>query len=126
MFSTITITKRNFFRKTGICFAFIAMGFLTFGSSGGGGGGKSRNDLNFRDFTPIRTTGGFTLKAGPLYRGSQLLNMHQQSNGIVLSTVITYQRGNTTFILPYKYRMAKPAEVKSNLNALDVKIPLHK
>jgi len=124
MFSTTTIKKRSFFRKTGICFAFIAMGFLTFGSSGGGGG-KSRNDLNFKDFTPIRTSGGFTLKAGPLYRGSQLLNMHQQNNTVVLSTVVTYQRGNTTYILPYKYRMTKPS-VKSNLTALDVKIPLHK
>src|SRR5689334_9240306 len=124
MFSTTTISKTSFFRKTGICFAFIAIAFLTFGSSGGGGG-KTRNDLNFKDFTPIRTSGGFTLKAGPLYRGSQLLNMRQQSNVIVLSSVITYQRGNTTYILPYKYRMAKPVE-KSNLNALDVKISLHK
>jgi hypothetical protein len=100
------------------------MASLTFGSSGGGGG-KTRNDLNFKDFTPIRTSGGFTLKAGPLYRGSQLLNMRQQSNGIILYSVVTYQRGNTTYILPYKYRMAKPVE-KSNLNALDVKIQLHK
>ena len=125
MISTTTIKKRSFFRKTGICFAFITMGFITFGSSGGGGGKSTRNDLNFKDFTPIRTSGGFTLKAGPMYRGSQLLNMHQQNNAVVLSSVITYQRGNTTYILPYKYRMSKPV-VKSNLSALDVKIPLHK
>jgi hypothetical protein len=100
------------------------MAALTFGSSGGGGG-KNKNDLNFKDFTPIRTTGGFTLKAGPLYHGSQLLNMQQQSNGILLTSVITYQRGNTTYILPYRYRVAKPT-VKSNLNVFDVKIKLGK
>ena len=124
MFSTTIISRSNFFRKTGICFAFIVMAALTFGSSGGGGG-KNKNDLNFKDFTPIRTTGGFTLKAGPLYHGSQLLNMQQQSNGILLSSVITYQRGNTTYILPYRYRMAKPT-AKSNLNVFDVKIKLGK
>ena len=124
MFSTTTISRPNFFRKAGVCFAFIVMAALTFGSSGGGGG-KNKNDLNFKEFTPIRTSGGFTLKAGPLYHGSQLLNVQQQNNTVFLNTVVTYQRGNTTFILPYRYKMTKPV-VKSNLNALDVKIQLHK
>ena len=123
MFLTTTISKPHFFRKTVICFAFIAMAALTFGSSGGGG--KNKNDLNFKEFTPIRTSGGFTLKAGPLYHGSQLLNMQQQNNTLLMNTVVTYQRGNTTYILPYRYKMNKPT-VKSNLNALDVKIKLGK
>ena len=109
-----------------VCFALIALAIITFGSSGGGGKDKDKSRLNFnRDFTPIRTSGGFTLKAGPLYGGSQLLNVKKQKDFVVMSSVVTYQKGNTTFILPHKYRMAKP-EAKSNLNAFDVKINIRK
>jgi len=109
-----------------MCFALTAMVILTFGSSGGGGGDKNRSLINFKkDFTTIRTTGGFTLKAGPSYGGSQLLNVQKQKDVVLLNTVVTYQKGNTTFILPYKYRMAKPV-AKSNLSVFDVKFNLHK
>jgi len=108
-----------------VCFALIVTAALTFGSTGGGGGNRN-SSLSFnKDFTTICTTGGFTLKAGPMYRGSQLLNMQKQKDVVLLKSVVTYQKGNTTFILPYQYKMAKPA-MKSNLNAVDVKINLHK
>jgi hypothetical protein len=119
-----SILKANPTRKIAICFGLIAIAAITFGSSGGGG--KNRNALSFnKDFTTIRTSGGFTLKAGPVYRGSQLLNMQKQNDGILLTSIVTYQRGNTTFILPYKYRMSRPV-AKSNLNVVDVRINLHK
>ena len=125
MFSKPTISRYNIARKVAVCFALIAVAALTFGSTGGGGGNRN-SSLSFnKDFTTIRTTGGFTLKAGPMYRGSQLLNMQKQKDVVTLKSVVTYQKGNTTFILPYQYRMAKPA-MKSNLNAVDVKINLHK
>jgi hypothetical protein len=119
-----SILKSNLARKTAICFGLITIAAITFGSSGGGG--KNKNTLPFsNDFTTIRTSGGFTLKAGPVYRGSQLLNMQKQNDAVLLTSVVTYQRGNTTFILPYKYRMSRPV-AKSNLNVVDVKINLHK
>jgi len=125
MFLKPTISRYNVARKVMVCFALIAVAALTFGSTGGGGGNRN-SSLSFnKDFTTIRTTGGFTLKAGPMYRGSQLLNMQKQKDVVLLKSVVTYQKGNTTFILPYQYKMAKPA-MKSNLNAVDVKINLHK
>jgi hypothetical protein len=125
MFLRTTIFRRNILRKIAACSALTAMAILSFGSSGGGGD-KNKSRLNFnKDFTTIRTTGGFTLKAGPIYGGSQLLNIQRQKDVVLLNSVITYQKGNTTFILPYKYKMSKQT-AKSNLNALDVKINLHK
>ena len=124
MFLKPTISRYNVARKVAVCFALIAVAALTFGSTGGGGNKNSSLSFN-KDFTTIRTTGGFTLKAGPMYRGSQLLNMQKQRDVVLLKSVVTYQKGNTTFILPYQYKMAKPA-MKSNLNAVDVKINLHK
>ena len=119
------ILKRNIARKAFICFASTALAILTFASSGGGGGDKNKNRNFNKDFTTIRTSGGFTLKAGPMYGGSQLMNVRSQKNVVCLSGVVTYQKGNATFILPYKSKMSKPA-VKNNLNAFDVKIKLGK
>ena len=125
MYHKSIISRDNILRKTVVSFALTAMAVLTFGSTGGGGD-KNKNTLNFnKDFTTIRTSGGFTLKAGPSYRGSQLVNMQNQKDVILLNSVVTYQKGNTTFILPYKYKMSKQAP-KSNLNVFDVKINLHK
>jgi hypothetical protein len=105
------------------------MAILTFASSGGGGGDKNKNMPSINQFTPIRTTSGFTLKSGPTYRGSQLFTQEKRKDALVFNSVITYKRGNTTFILPYKYKMnlasAKTC-TKSNLNVVDVKFSLHR
>ncbi len=120
-----SIIKRNIVRKAAICFALTAVAVITFGSSGGGGGDKNKNRNFNKDFTTIRTSSGFTLKAGPMYNGSQSLNVRNQKDVVCLSSIVTYQKGNTTFILPYKSRMSRTT-LKSNLNALDVKIKLGK
>ena len=73
---------RTLARKSAICFALIAVGFLTFASKGGGGGDKDKKVPVTNHFTPIRTTNGFTLKSGPVYRGSQLFSQ-QKKNDVV-------------------------------------------
>lgn len=115
-------------RKSATCFALTAIAILTFASKGGGGGDKNKNVPVTSHFTPIRTTNGFTLKAGPVYRGSQLFSQQKKNDVITFNSVITYKRGNTTYILPYKYRMNLPAnnKAKNNLNAVDLKINLRK
>lgn len=116
-------------RKSAICFALTAMAFLAFASSGGGGGDKGKNNPITNQFTPIRTSGGFTLKAGPTYRGSLLFNQEKKKDVISFNSVVTYQRGNTTYILPYKSKVSLPANkncFKSNLNVVDFKINLRK
>jgi hypothetical protein len=120
---------RTLARKSAICFALTIMAILTFASSGGGGGDKNKSMPATNQFTPIRTTNGFTLKSGPTYRGSQLFNQEKKKDALVFNSVITYKRGNTTFILPYKYKMNLPNIkncAKSNLNVVDVKINLHR
>ena len=114
-------------RKSAICFVLTAMAFLTFASKGGGGGDKNKNVPVTSHFTPIRTTNGFTLKSGPTYRGSQLFSQQKKNDVITFNSVITYKRGNTTFILPYKYKMSLPSnKTKNNLNVVDFKLNLRK
>lgn len=127
------LIPRNIFRtlarKSAICFVLTIMAILTFASSGGGGGDKNKSMPTASKFTPIRTTSGFTLKSGPTYRGSQLFNQEKKKDAMVFNSVITYKRGNTTFILPYKYKMnlaSTKSCLKTNLNVVDVKINLHR
>lgn len=48
----------------------------------------------------------FSLNTGYNYRGSNLLSTPPANqNMLVLNTVVTYQRGNTTYIMPLKKKV---------------------
>ncbi|GAO44183.1 hypothetical protein [Flavihumibacter petaseus] len=85
---------------------------LAFASMGGEKRGKKTTTVK-SEFTPIRTTSGFTLKAGPVYKGSMIFNQSTANGQLSLNSVITYQKGNTTYIMPYNHRInlgnTKPA-----------------
>ncbi len=85
-------------RTTGICAMMIAIVALAFGSKGGGS--DKKNSASFKsDFTPIRTTSGFTLKTWvPCYSGSHIFTQERTANTISFNTVVTYQKGNTIYI----------------------------
>ena len=50
------------------------------------------------------TVSNFSLKSGYTFRGSQVINT-QAERYINLNTVVTYQKGNTTYILPLKKKV---------------------
>jgi hypothetical protein len=60
--------------------------------------------------------GAFSLKSGYTYRGSKDLTTtsNNQNQYINLNTVVTYQRGNTTYIVPLKKKVIL-AKVKIEL-----------
>jgi hypothetical protein len=124
MFRNTSIAK-GFKRKTIISFMLVAVAALAFASMGGGGNKKSKPAKT--DFVPIRTTNGFTLKAGPSYRGSMTFGQEKNKNIISFNSVVTYQKGNTTYILPYKYKMqASSFQSKNNMQLLNIKVKMHK
>lgn len=113
-------------KKTIISCAMIGAVALAIASSGGGDK-KRAESLRKSDFTPIRTTNGFTLKAGPVYTGSHIFSNVRNANYV--NTVVTYQQGNKVFILPYKPRVNMTpdrAYYRNNLNVIDLKIRFHK
>jgi hypothetical protein len=61
--------------------------------------GKKSSLLNSR---PTITPGRFTLKSGYQYRGSQIINQQNQNNTFTRNSLVTYQKGNMTYILPVK------------------------
>ena len=65
-----------------------------------------RSLLSARNFT-TNNFKSFSLKSGYSYRGSTIFNMPAIDNNkfIMLNTVVTYQRGNSTYILPLKKKV---------------------
>ena len=49
----------------------------------------------------------FTLKPGLLYKGS-FNNIEKAPQQTTLQSIITYQKGNTVFIVPYKHKVILP------------------
>ena len=109
--------------------SFIIIVSLAFGSKGGDNKDKKRNAKLKADFVPVRITSPL-LKNGFTYSGSHVFGIQKEKSSFSLNTLITYQKGNTTYIMPYKYRVNTSAltisPAKSNLQMLDVKISMHK
>jgi hypothetical protein len=128
-----TLKLNHMLKKTIISCAMIGAFALALASSGGGDKKKAES-LRKPDFTPIRTTNGFTLKAGPAYTGSHTFYSVRTNNVITRNTVVTYQQGNKVFILPYKNTSRVYVNVTpdnstyqhNNLNAFDLKFRLRK
>src|SRR5882757_2195495 len=100
-----TIPMRKLMRQVAISAMLLAVVGLSFASKGGGGDKKSGNKVPIKtEFVPIRTTGNFTLKAGPAYSGSFFLGQEKTKTTISFNTLITYEKGNSIFIMPYKYK----------------------
>ena len=66
--------------------------------------------LKFSGFD-LKTASNFSLfsKAGFLYRGNfSAPNTEKAPQTTTMTSVVTFQQGNTTFIYPYKYKVKVP------------------
>ncbi len=130
MFIPTTIELRKLMRRMLISTLMIAVVGLAFASKGGGGEKKNANSIPLKtNFTPIRTTNGFTLKAGPSYTGSYVLGTEKKANYVSFNTLITYEKGNSVYIMPYRYKINTAVYLHnsgSNLRLLDLRVSLHK
>ena len=61
--------------------------------------GKKSSLLSSR---PTITPGKFSLKSGYQYRGSQIINQQRDKNSFTRNSLVTYQKGNMTYVLPVK------------------------
>jgi hypothetical protein len=125
MQANFTQKLNHMLKKSIISTAMIGAVVLALASSGGGDKKKSEASRNSA-FTPIRTTNGFTLKAGPNYTGSRLFSVERNNNYVTYNSVVTYQKGNSVIILPHQTRISTGASYRSNLKLLDLKFRLRK
>ncbi|MDZ4796460.1 MAG: hypothetical protein SGI83_19490 [Bacteroidota bacterium] len=72
------------------------------------GDGKKKSDSPKSSLLSSKstTTASFSLRSGYTYRGNQVINTKNQTSYISLNTTVTYQKGNTTYIVPLKKKVA--------------------
>lgn len=76
------------------------------------GVGKKKSKISLNLNTP-RTSGtvSLTLKSGLSYKGNQINNSDSKTNSFLDLTTVSYKKGNTIYIIPYKQKVVVP-EVK--------------
>ena len=124
-----TLKLNHMLKKTLVCATLLGLVVIALASSGGG---KKKSSGSTLGLIPIRSNGTFTLKSKPSYSGSFLYTTANQKNSTTYRSVITYQKGNTTFMIPSQYRLNNQRKLtfnsnqtlKSNLNVLDLKVRL--
>ncbi|MFT3681593.1 MAG: hypothetical protein QM791_15085 [Ferruginibacter sp.] len=93
-----------------------------------GSGKRAKAKLNISTGTNLKTSIAFNLKSGLKYKGSLIAvnNTSTQTIGssIMNNSIITYQKGNTTYIIPYKYKIAVP-EIKPGYTGVKLIIRQH-
>jgi len=128
LYNTFKPSFSNALRLSAVCLLLFAVTALTFASKGGGE--KKKHHEFDNSFTPINAASSFTLKKTVLYSGSMVSLHPQTDNGVTLRAMITYQRGNTTYILPYQYKVEMGPVTsnggKSNLQFLGIRIQMPK
>ena len=72
---------------------------------------KTKPSFNIAMSTNLRSSIALNIKNGLTYKGSLLSNQTATTGGLLNSTLITYQKGNTVYILPYKHKITMP-EIK--------------
>jgi hypothetical protein len=72
------------------------------------GEGNKKSGRSVSSLLSSKTTkpGIFSLKSGYTYRGNQVINSQVSKKYISLNTTVTYQKGNTTYIVPLKKKVA--------------------
>ena len=69
---------------------------------------KNKTQLNIKTNGNLKNSIPFNLKSGLTYRGSFLTDQEQIGNSLVSDAYISYKKGNTVYILPYKQKILIP------------------
>ncbi len=72
-----------------------------------GVGKKSKNKtiLNISAPATLKNSLSFNIKSGLSYKGSLLDTRQTIGSSIMNTSIVTYQKGNTTYIIPYKTKV---------------------
>ena len=81
-----------------------------------GKGKKGNTSKSLLSSKKINYTGTFSLSSGYQFRGSQVINTHD-SKYLNVNTMVSYQRGHTTYVMPLKKKVVLNGRLTFNPNA---------
>lgn len=84
------------------------IGFSALADKGIGKKNKSKATLNINANNSLRNSISLNLTTGLKYTGSLLVNQQVSGKSLLNNTLLTYQKGNTVYIIPHKQIVALP------------------
>lgn len=99
---------------------FTVSGIGAFATLGDGKGKKDKPIKLLSEKTSLKP-GAFSLQSGYNFRGSQVINF-QEARYINLNTVVTYQQGHTTYVMPLKKKVSLNLTTQNKVSSATVKI----
>lgn len=100
------------------------IGFSAMADKGVGKKNKTKVTLNINSGTSIRKSISLNLKTGLKYTGSLMANQQVSGTSYLNNTLVTYQKGNTVYIIPQKQVYTVP-EIKQGYTGLKLIIKTH-
>jgi hypothetical protein len=85
---------------------------------------KAKVTLNINAGNSLRNSIALNLKTGLKYTGSLLVNQQVNGTSYLNNTLLTYQKGNTVYIIPHKQVFAVP-EMKQGYTGVKLIIKTH-
>ena len=98
--------------------------FSALADKGIGKKNKTKVTLNISTSNSLRNSISLNLKSGLKYTGSLLVNQQSDGNSILSNTLLTYQKGNTVYIIPHKQIIAVP-EMRQGYTGMKLIIKPH-
>ena len=122
-----SVNLKSMFKKAKMVLIVLmlsSVGFSAMADKGIGKKNKSKVSLNINSGNTLRNSIALNLKSGLKYTGSLLVT--QQVNGIsyLNNTLLTYQKGNTVYIIPHRQVFAVP-DMKQGYTGLKLIIKTH-
>ena len=115
---------KSFTQKLLTIALLFSIGQVAMADRGIGKKSKSKTVLNITTPSLLRNSIAFNLKSGLSYKGSLITNESSFNNSIMGSSLITYQKENTTYIIPYKHKIAIP-EMRQGYTGVKIIIRAH-
>lgn len=100
------------------------IGFSAMADKGVGKKNKTKISLNINSGNSIRKSISINLKTGLKYTGSLMASQQVNGTSYLNSTLLTYQKGNTVYIIPQKQVYTVP-EMKQGYTGLKLIIKTH-
>jgi hypothetical protein len=105
----LTISK-SFLKRKLVTAVFVTVSVACFATLGDGGGSKkttsSDHNTSLLSMKPVHNYKTFSLKSGYNYRGNDVLGLNKvEDKYVTFNTLVTYQKGNSTYVLPLKKKV---------------------
>ncbi len=106
------------FTKTILLLGILAGNMLySFADRGMRKKAKNRVTLNIATTNSFKNSLSFNLKTGMKYKGMMFTGIQNEKSSLVATSLITYQKGNTVYVVPQKQKVIVP-EIKQGYTGM--------